>query len=551
MASPAGFATYTLIQYLVMCAVFVALCDLARRVFRLDHLPAFCAAVLALGVIGYLLFWIALASYSAFGIAKIAVLAALLIRFGAIVWQRRLASYRWLGEPLLYVTLFAVIVLTLGFSNGGLDQPGVTAQNRFSHPLPVDNVIPLIVAIALRLGEIASPLFGEWLMSDRPPLQTGLYLTLTLQNSALAYEIVCAWLQASFLFGVWGIAVAANIPDRARRLILLACCLLPTAIINTFFTWPKMLTVGFLLLVFALLFCRKAENDHERRVFGILIGGLTALSVLTHGSSLFALIGFAVVVVAFRAWPPLKTMICGVATVVVLYAPWMIYQSVFDPPANRLLKWHFAGVTDVDSRSFGTALRDAYGALSWDAWVQGKLGNLGPLIGHWPGGVLRSIAAIFGIGSWEPAGMRAADFFELLPSLHAYSFALICALLLLLPFLKAEERPQRDAVLRMLVALFAILAVFVLLIFQPGQTINHQGTYAVQVLATVCAFTVLALRAPWLAFAFIAVQAVTVSAAYAFTLQHDPALWPLLAICVAATIALAAYSLRPIWRRSR
>ena len=41
--------------------------------------------MLALGVIGYLLFWIALANYAAFGIVKIAVLAALLIHFGAIV----------------------------------------------------------------------------------------------------------------------------------------------------------------------------------------------------------------------------------------------------------------------------------------------------------------------------------------------------------------------------------------------------------------------------------------------------------------------------------
>ena len=212
MASPAGFVAYTLIQYVVMCAVFVALCDLARRMFRLDDWLTFCAAVLALGVIGYLLFWIALASYAAFGIAKIVVLAALLIHFGAIVYRRRLASYRWLCEPLLYVTLFAVIVLTLGFSNGGLDDPGNTAQNRFSHPLPVDNVIPLIVAKALRLGEIASPLFGDWLMSDRPPLQTGLYLMLTLQNSDLAYEIVGVWLQASFLFGVWGLAVACQAP---------------------------------------------------------------------------------------------------------------------------------------------------------------------------------------------------------------------------------------------------------------------------------------------------------------------------------------------------
>ena len=543
MTSPAGFVVYTLLQYLVICAVFVALCDLARRLFGLDDLLTFCAAMLAFGVIGYLLFWIALGNYAAFGIAKIAVLAAWLIHFGTIVWQRRLAAYRWLCEPLLYVTLFAVIVLTLGFSNGGLDQAAVTAQNRFSHPLPADNVIPLMVAVALRAGEIASPLFGEWLMSDRPPLQTGLYLMLTLQNHELGYQIVTAWLQASFLSGVWGVAIAAQVPAAARRLILLACCLLPTAIINTFYTWPKMLTVGFLLLVFALLFCRTAENDRERKAFGILIGGLTALSVLGHGSSLFALIGFAVVVIAFRAWPSLKTMIYGFVTIVALYAPWMIYQNVFDPPANRLLKWHFAGVMDLDNRSFGTALRDAYGALSWDAYVQGKLGNIDAVIGHWPGATARSIAAIFRLGSWEPAGMRSNDFFHLLPSLHLYSLALIGAVLLL-PFLKADQRPQRDATLRMLVALVAILAVFVLLIFQPGQTINHQGTFAVQVLATVCAFMVLSTRMPLLAVAFIAVQAVTVSAAYAFTLKHDPALWPLLAICVAATLMLVAYSLR-------
>jgi hypothetical protein len=221
----------------------------------------------------------------------------------------------------------------------------------------------------------------------------------------------------------------------------------------------------------------------------------------------------------------------------------MIYQNVFDPPANRLLKWHFAGVVDVDNRSFGTALRDAYGALSWDGYVRGKLGNIDAVIGHWPGPTARSIAAIFRLGSWEPAGMRSNDFFHLLPSLHLYSLALIGAVLLL-PFLKADRRPQRDAALRMLVALAAILAVFVLLIFQPGQTINHQGTFAVQVLATVCAFIVLSTRLPLLAVAFIAVQAVTVSATYAFALKHDPALWPLLAICAAATVMLAAYSLR-------
>lgn len=544
-----AFLGNTLLQYAVICAAFVAVCDVCQRLFRLDDLLAFCAAVLGLGVLGYVLFWIALANYAVFGVVKIAVLAALLVHCGVLVYRRRLRAYRWLAEPLIFVTLFALVIVTLGFADGGFDFPGRAAQNRFSHPLPVDNLIPYLVAVALKIGHIASPLFGDWLMSDRPPLQTGLYLLLTLRNSELTYVVVAVWLQATFLFGVWGLTVAARVPDAARRVILLACCVLPTSIINTFFTWPKLLSVGYLLLVFALLFCRGPENDRERGAFGVLIGALTALAVLSHGSSLFALLGFTLVVLAFWAWPPLKTMMWGAVTAVALYVPWVIYQNVFDPPANRLLKWHFAGIVDVDSRTFGQALRDAYAPVSWNDYIQAKIVNLAPLVGQQPGSILETLRAILTNGAWNPVGTRSSDFFHLLPSLHLYPFALAAALLLL-PFLAAEHRPQRDAALRMLVAIIAICIVFVLMIFQPGQTINHQGTYTTQMLITLFAFTVLAQRALWLALAFIALQAVTVSATYAFTLKYDPALWPLTALSIAGTLALVAYGLGPTFRRS-
>ena len=73
-------------------------------------------------------------------------------------------------------------VTSLGFSAGGMGDPASTAQNRFSHALPPDNIIPFIVGIALQAGFIPSPLAGTWLMSDRPPLQAGLYMLLTLRN---------------------------------------------------------------------------------------------------------------------------------------------------------------------------------------------------------------------------------------------------------------------------------------------------------------------------------------------------------------------------------
>jgi hypothetical protein len=549
METPAGFLAFTLVQYAVICCVVVALCDICRRLFGLDALLTFCAALLALGTIGYLAFWLGYANYAVFSVVKIVVLAALLVWFGVIAFRRELSGYGWLVEPLAFATLFALIVVTLGFANGGLADPAVTAQNRFSHPLPVDNLIPYTIALAMRFGQIASPLIGEWYLSDRPTLQTGLYLQLTLRNPELAYEVVAAWLQATCLFGVWGLAVAAKIPPAARRLILLACCLLPTAIINTFYTWPKLLPVSYLLLVFALLFCRKPQSDRERSAFGVLIGGLAALSILSHGGSLFALLGFAATVLVFWAWPPLKTMMYGAAALLALYVPWMVYQH-FDPPANRLLKWHFAGVESFeDKRSFLAALCDSYGALSWSGYFSGRVENVMKLVGFWPSATEQTTIAILTGGGWNPAGARSNDFFQFLPSLHVFSFALICAIALL-PFLKAEHRAQRDASLRMLVALVAICFFFVLLIFTPGQTINHQGTYAMQIMAAMFSFIVLMLRAPWLAFAFLAVQAVTVSATYAFSLKFDPASWPLTAACIVATLALAAYALGPTFRRT-
>src|SRR5262249_46027968 len=153
----------------------------------------------------------------------------------------------------------------------------------------------------------------DWLASDRPPLQTGLYLLLIPHNAPLElptlaiwfyntlllgrvginYQVVSVLLQATFVFGVWAIAAAAGLPAAARRLVLLASCLLPTALINTFYVWPKMLAAGYLLLCFAVLFRRPVpESARERIVAGVLIGGFAALSVLSHGASFFGLIGF-------------------------------------------------------------------------------------------------------------------------------------------------------------------------------------------------------------------------------------------------------------------
>jgi hypothetical protein len=165
---------------------------------------------------------------------------------------------------------------------------------------------------------------------------------------------------------------------------MLACCLLPSASLNTFYVWPKMMAVGYLMLVFALLFCFRPAGEFERKLAGSLLGAAAALAILSHGTSFFALIGFGAVALVARPWPLWQPALRGLAVLAAIYAPWIVYQNVLDPPGNRLLKWHLAGVERMDARGFVATLRESYAALSWHDYLLGRFENVKALIGPWP-----------------------------------------------------------------------------------------------------------------------------------------------------------------------
>ena len=544
-----AFLSQFLLQLVVLSAVFIALYDIAKHTFHTDSMLALCGAVCLLDLIGYAAFWVAFANYAVFSVIKIIALALLLIRFALVIYWRRLPSLlRQVGEPLLYVFLFSGVVLTLGFSNGGLDAPTSTAAIRFSHQLPPDNIIPMILAEGLSLSHIPSPLLGDWLSSDRPPLQTGLYIALAIQTGAFGYQIVASWLQATLLFGVWAVAVAVDLPTRARRLVVLACCLVPDVIINTFFTWPKLITVDALMLIFVLLFCYRAADEREQKIAGVMLGGLTAFAMLSHGSSAFALIGLAATV--FVAWrcPTWKTLLYAIPSLAVLYGSWIAYQTFVDPPGNRLLKWHLAGVNGkVDARGFLQALHDAYGALSWNDYVHGRWINLLTQVGPWPRHLLDLVRAIVSPNPDLLRSIRVNDFFYLVPSLHIFSIGVIVALVFCLIPRLAWRRQKMAALLLFAASAWSCLAA-VVLDFIPGSAVNHQSTYAVQVMAVTGAFIMLSLNSLPLAIAFIALQTITVATVYGITLPYDPSFLPMQLSSIAATTAIFAYSLIPLIR---
>lgn len=542
MSSQLGFLGFLLLQSLVIAAVLVSLCDLVQRAFGLDRALTLAGALAALGLIGYASFWLAYIRYELFGPLKLVVLVLLLANLAIMAYRRRLAHLAWLAEPLVITFLFFIVVVTLGFSGGGLDDPSLTARHRFSELLPQDNILPLTVAVYLKAEFARLPSIGDWLVSDRPPLQTGLYLFLTLKTQTMAYQLVASWLQTTFLLGVWVLAMASALPAAMRRMVMLACALLPSMIINTFFTWPKLLATGYLLIVFALLFCQWPERARDRGVTGLLLGCAAALAVLSHGASAFALIGFAMVVLARWRWPSWQDIGIASATLALLYAPWVYFQKFIDPPGNRLLKSFLAGVPDIDPRGVLETVNQSYGALTWHEYVQGRLDNLTTMIGDWPRH-LWDLARL--TVDHDPAlaqAVRGSDFFQFLPSLHVFSLALLAALALL-PFMPADR--YRGVAIDLLAALCAITAAVVILVFTPGMTINHVNPYVLPVLATVLAFLVVSARIPGLALVLLGLQSVTVLTAYGFMLDHARQFWLIGATCAAATIALYVYALGP------
>ena len=83
--------------------------------------------------------------------------------------------------------------------------------------------------------------------------------------------------------------------------------------------------------------------------------------------SLLALAPLALVKLRTRwsAW------LVAAAVFAVLMLPWLAYQRFYEPPGNRLVKWHIGGVIPPDARSVSEALRDSYrelgGTKAWEA----------------------------------------------------------------------------------------------------------------------------------------------------------------------------------------
>ncbi len=237
-------------------------------------------------------------------------------------------------------------------------------------------------------------MIGDWLSSDRPPLQTGYFLFsgLVELHSNLIYQIFSTELQTLWIIPLFIILNELKVDRFASFTTLIVLMFNGITLVHSLFTWPKLLPVFYLILLFGILYCDN-ETTKNNIISSLLIGSLSALALLTHGGSVFALLGLGSGLLLFGPKLRYKLFVLSLICFLLILAPWLYYQHSIDPPGNRLIKWHLAGIIPIDNRSFRRAFLDSYSTLSIMQFLKLKLTNLISVSGN--------------ISDWVPALVKS------------------------------------------------------------------------------------------------------------------------------------------------
>jgi hypothetical protein len=351
------------------------------------------------------------------------------------------------------------------------------AANRFRERMPSDNVLPFDFASRLHAGLPPTHPLAEWQSSDRPPLQAGWELLtwgageLAGLDARTASGTAAVWFQLLWVPAAYGLLRTLGVrPARAAGWTA-ALALTGFCVQHTTFTWPKLSSAAFLLGAWAQWFAPPG-GVRRRRDFALGATG-AALAWLSHGGAAFSLLALAPAVLRslrggeWRGWTLAAGVFLTAAT------PWLAYQRLYEPPANRLLKWHLAGAEAPDPRGLGETLRAAYAGLTWSEIAAHKAANFGVLFaGNW--------RALGDFSAEHAPGRRHDEFFFLFRTLtwwHAGTALLLAALLL--PRGRAALAGTARLQVGLLLWCALTLILWCLLMFTPQSTVIHQGSLAV------------------------------------------------------------------------
>jgi hypothetical protein len=435
--------------------------------------------LVSLGGVSFATFWLYCFSHTA-GNLFVAVLEIFaVLRFAKSLFSSDgFLRYKQLNAYLLPVTSAALLILFIGLYPFGADWDSqMVPGNRWYKNMPMDNWLPKILADQVWEGSIKRPMVGDWLASDRPPLQAGAYLLVKYFSPATAgiYQVLGTWLQCTVIVPFIFIVQLAGFNRRIQPLAILTLSISAILIINGLFVWPKLLAATYTAIFFVALFQSPQTRLAPRNQ--MLLAGLSlAFAMLSHSASSFALIGVLIAYLLRQRSKGLRPLFvtCGIATAA--YLPWLIYQKIIDPPGDRLMKWHLAGVIPLDHRSFLQTLSDSYSSLTWETWLAGRIENVTRVLADplWFPRDLSAYLQSFLHGAPDPSPIYVNSFFFFS---YAQWFFPPAIILIAYAYLAARRIRPPDVLNYLAGTLLLCVVAWVLLMFSPGSTIIHAGAY--------------------------------------------------------------------------
>jgi hypothetical protein len=469
---PHGLAIVLAALALMHAWVAELACIAARK---LDAQSSVFAALVLMGTVGMLAFFAYFFSRP-LGIAFSSAVAVGLVIHAAIRRRSTRVGVEQTGAILLLApaTLLGTFLCIVGlFPFYGTWDLWTWTANRWNS-LPIDDWLPKVLADQVWSSHVYTPMIGDWLSSDRPPLQAGIYLLVKPIAPALQafYNPVSIWLQATSIIPLM-ILARRLFPWRSSVAAMTVLALCPVMLINGVFVWPKLLAATFAGMCFILLMDVK---DHRASFQQAGLVGLTAaLSMLSHGGTIFGLAGIFLAWLARPGLQRLRTVGMAASVALPAYLPWVLYQKLVDPPGTRLLSWHLAGVVPLSPTPFPTLLRQAYAGLTMGDWLQIRWSNI--LV------MTRGTVAFFrDMGSWLAAGLPRPEqhVIQDLGFVHlAYSlwwFSPLPVAIAVITLIVRRRFPGKD-LLDMSLAVGIGLLIWMIALFAPRSTILHQGAY--------------------------------------------------------------------------
>jgi len=328
---------------------------------------------------GWLLFW---AWFANPGVGRVATFGCAAISSIALALRPR-GTLRApaLAAPLLLALLIAVGYVALAGDHGNIAGGADMIAPRYW--VVVDNKIPEFFADGLiyhRHG-LNPMLIGDWRSSDRPPLQAGMMMTAypiaSTDGRLLGAFVLGVAANMLWVLGLWSVLRCLRFRASTTALVVLAISLAGPVFVNIVFTWPKMLAGGLTLCALSAVLNR--ELAAGRRV--ILGGAAAALALLAHGGALPAVLAVALLVVMRRYRLKARTLALTGLVAIAVYSPWIGYQHFYNPPGNRLLKWHLAGNTKLTNESALRTIARAYEKAGIGGTLHNKLDNVRAIVG--------------------------------------------------------------------------------------------------------------------------------------------------------------------------